>query len=344
MDEILELSTKLNTIQNGNVSSSSSTVSRALIKFSNSDISSIVSIASASGNYKAYLKGFIAYGSNIPTNYTLYANMLSYDWDMGTGRESNIPYNTDGVSWTNRIISGSWVTSSFISGQTGSYNVSSNAGGGVWYINPSSSQSFTPYSSKDIEMDITSFVASWYSSSAINNGLILRHSSSVEFNTSSIFDLKYFSRDTHTIYPPCLEIRWTDYSYTTGSFPIVSNNNIVVTLGNNPGKFKESALYRFNVNVRDKYPARQFITSSVYLNKKILPSSSYWAIKDLHTEETVIDFDSNYTLISADASGSYFNVYMNGLEPERNYKFVIKTIIGNETLIIDDNYYFKIVK
>jgi len=344
LDEILEISTKLNTLQVGNASSSTAEASRALLKFPQSDINSIVSVASASGNYKAYLKLFLANASAIPTDFTVFANMLSYDWTMGTGKESNLPQTIDGVSWTYRNISGSWLTSSFTAGQTGSYRTGGNAGGGVWYLNPSASQSFTPYSSKDVEMDITNFVVSWYSSSAINNGLILKHSSSNEFNTSSIFELKYFSRDTHTIYPPHLEVRWADVSYITGSSSIVDNNSIVVSLGNNPGTFKEASIHKFRINVRDKFPTRQFSTSSVYLNNKILPSSSYWSIKDLHTEEVIIDFDINYTSISADASGSYFNVYMNGLEPLRNYKFVFKTIIGSETLVIDDNYYFKIVK
>ena len=34
---------------------------------------------------------------------------------------------------------------------------------------------------------------------------------------------------------------------------------------------------------------------------------------------------------------------MNGLEPQRYYQILIKTTIGDDTLILDDNYYFKIV-
>ena len=38
-------------------------------------------------------------------------------------------------------------------------------------------------------------------------------------------------------------------------------------------------------------------------------------------------------------------VYMDGLEPERYYQLMVKTIVGDETLIIDnkDNY-FKVVR
>ena len=34
---------------------------------------------------------------------------------------------------------------------------------------------------------------------------------------------------------------------------------------------------------------------------------------------------------------------MKGLEPERYYQILLKAPIGNEVLILDNNYYFKIV-
>ena len=51
----------------------------------------------------------------------------------------------------------------------------------------------------------------------------------------------------------------------------------------------------------------------------------------------------DYTKISSDSKGNYFNVYMSGLEPERYYKILIKTTINSSTLIFDDNYYFKVI-
>jgi hypothetical protein len=63
----------------------------------------------------------------------------------------------------------------------------------------------------------------------------------------------------------------------------------------------------------------------------------------LDTNEFVIDFDDQYTQLSADGTSSYFTLYMNGLEPERYYKILIKSIIDGSTIIFDDNYYFKIV-
>jgi hypothetical protein len=63
----------------------------------------------------------------------------------------------------------------------------------------------------------------------------------------------------------------------------------------------------------------------------------------LDTNEYVIDYDNTFTQLSADEKGNHFTIYMNGLEPERYYKICIKTNINGSTLILDDNYYFKVV-
>ena len=63
----------------------------------------------------------------------------------------------------------------------------------------------------------------------------------------------------------------------------------------------------------------------------------------MDTNEFIINFSEEYTKLSSDSKGNYFDLYMNGLEPERYYKICVKTIINDSTLILDDNYYFKIV-
>lgn len=57
----------------------------------------------------------------------------------------------------------------------------------------------------------------------------------------------------------------------------------------------------------------------------------------------VIDFDTQFTQLSADATSSYFDVYMNGLEPERYYAILIKSEIGGTIQVFDDQYYFKVI-
>jgi hypothetical protein len=341
LDEILEIST----FESIN---STDEVSRVLIKFPTNQISE--SLARAAGKaFDVYLKLYLANASSIPLNYTLFAHPIATDWNKGTGRLGNSPITTDGAGWQykDQNSGSAWFSGSFTSGTTGSYASGSNVGGGLWYTssNYQSTQSFTNLTSKDIELKVTNAVSASYTNIISNYGFILKHSSSIEFTTQSKFETKYFSDNTHTIYPPCLEVRWDDSSYSTGSLSVISNNLFVPSLGNNKGEFQQDSVQRFRINVRDKFPARAFQTSSVYLNNKALPSTSYWSIKDLDSEEIVVDYDTTYTKISCDVSGSYFDIYMNGLEPERYYKLLFKTVLTNgETVVSDNNYYFKVIR
>jgi hypothetical protein len=151
--------------------------------------------------------------------------------------------------------------------------------------------------------------------------------------------------DTHTIYPPQLEFRWNDSLYST-TLTQLTTSDFIPVISNNKSEFEENSTYVFRIKSRDRYPARSFSTSSVYLNPKALPSTTYWALKDAKTEEIVIDFDTIYTKVSCDNTSNYFKLYMNGLEPERYYQILIKTILSNgETVVIDDpSNYFKIVR
>jgi hypothetical protein len=341
LDEILEIST-FTSINDTNE------VSRVIIKFPTDEINDIINNKVSGSIYDAYLKLYLANASSLPVNYTLYCYPISGSWESGTGRLGNVPITTDGASWGNRNqLNGiNWFNSNtFPTNTTGSFTSGSNSGGGLWYTGSyEATQSFTNITSKDIEIKVTTSVNAWISSSIENNGLIIKHSDVTEFSNQSKFETKYFSGNTHTIYPPCLEIKWDDSSYITGSLSIINSDKIVANFINNKDKYQQDSIQRFRINVRDQFPIRSFQTSSVYLNNKLLPITSYWSIKDLDTEEIIVDYDLNYTKISADENGNYFDIYMNGLEPERNYKVLIKTIINNNTLILDNNYYFKVIR
>jgi hypothetical protein len=334
LDEILDISLYESIESTGEVS-------RVLLAFSNTEISDLLTNKITPSTYKAYLKLYLANASEIPLDYTLYCHPISGSWDMGMGRAANVPSTTNGVSWKYRdTLSGS-LFNSYIANSTSSYN-GNNIGGGSWWTgsNLIATQSFNYTTNKDIELDITNAISSSY----YQNGFIIKHSSSLEFSTSSTFELKYFSTDTHTIYPPCLEFRWNDFSYSTGSLSTIQSDKVLISLSNNKGEFQEDSVNRFRVNVRDKFPTRTFQTSSLYLNNKLLPTSSYYAIKDIKTEEFIIDFDTTFTKISADSTGNYFNLYMNGLQPERYYSIIIKSIVSGSTIIHEDNNYFKVIR
>lgn len=345
LDEIMEIST-FESI------GSTNEVSRVLIQFPNTEINNIITNKVGTASFDCYLKSYLANASELPLSYDIFCHPIASTWNVGTGRLANLPITTDGVSWeyTNQDGGNVWFNPlAFPAGQTGSYQSGSNVGGGLWWTGSQyvASQSFDRISSKDIELKVTNTVNAWYYNTINNYGFIIKHSKALEFTTASKFETKYFTGNTHTIYPPCLEIRWDDSQYNTGSQSVIDSDLYVTSMGNNKQQYQQDSVQRFRVNVRQKYPPRTFtVTSFSYaLNNYALPSSSYWSIKDLDTEEIVVDYDENYTKISCDPSGSYFDVYMNGLEPERYYKLLFKSVLSNgETIVFDENYYFKVIR
>ena len=228
-----------------------------------------------------------------------------------------------------------------------------NPGGGTWFtgsINglPIGTQQRLNYTSdKDIKMNVTNTIELIHSGTIDNNGFIIKQSNEDEFKESQAkaANIKYFSIDTHTIYPPHLDMKFKDYNFDTGSSTntIIDTQEIVATLSQNQGEYQRESIQKFYINSRPQFPTRSFSTDSIYNKNYYLPTGSYYAVKDLATNEFIIDFDTQFTQISADERGSYFTIYMNGLEPERYYQILIKTTINGTTLILDDNYYFKVI-
>jgi hypothetical protein len=348
LDAILEVSNQLG--ENGTPD-----VARYLIQFDTNEIQDIFNNKIAGRSSSIYLKNFIAEAQGINQNTKLEVRAIAQEWNNGTGYTFDSPIGEDGVSWTYSLYSGSstWSINGSNSGgtYTGSYSSSyASQGGGNWYTSSTylTTESFALRNVKDIEVNTTNIVNAWYSSSLPNYGFIVKLTGSLEFNASQFVQpiFKFYSVDTNTIYPPTLEFRWRDYSTVlTGSATgsIITTSNIKMSLAENPGVFFPESINRFYVNVSPLYPARAFQTSSLYTNLNYLPTASYYAIKDLDTNEYIVNFDDNYTQISSDSTGNYFDVYMSGLEPERYYKILIKTIIQGSTIIYDDSYYFKVI-
>ena len=347
-------------------------VARFLTQFDTDEIVDVINNKIVTGSttiWDVNFRTFIAEASGISNTQILEIYPAGQSWNNGTGEFGDSPETTDGCTWADRSSKDidTWSMDSIVDGVkvTGSFNsIYSVSGGGNWFYEgttPLSSntykvtQSFALRSNKDLNVSTKEIVNNWYDKAYIsndigfsNNGFLVKLSQSAEFFTTSsqqpIF--KYYSVDTNTIYPPQLEFKWRDFTTVltgTNTGSIVTDSNLKMSLAENPGVFNINSINRFRLNVSPMYPPRTFQTSSFYLGKNFLPTASFYALKDLDTDEYVIDFDTQYTQISADSTSNYFDIYMNGLEPERYYKLLIKTNIDGSTRIYDDNYYFKII-
>ena len=360
----------ITTISNLNIAvASNPQVARFLTEFVQSEIIDVIDNKIKDKQWDVDFRSYIATAQGVVEATDISVHPLAQFWYNGTGTYLDVPQTTDGCNWNSPNFKNSgvtWTTSG--SDGTNHYVTSSfnttyaTVGGGAWYYSGSDgteyevTQSFDTRSTKDLKVNAKTVCSLWYSASLgvdasaslPNYGFITKWENSVELNTNTQIQpvMQFYSVDTNTIYPPQLEFKWRDYqSVLTGSATasIVDTTNLVSSLAENPGYFTPQSVNRFRFNVAPKYPIRVFATGSQFTGTNYLPTASYYAIKDLETNEYVIDYDTNYTQLSSDSKGNYFDLYMNGLEPERYYKVCVKTTINGSTLVLDHNYYFKVV-
>ena len=307
------------------------------------------------------LKNYAAVVTNLNSTSYLKVYPVSQSWDMGTGRFGNSPVTTNGCSWSDKIEGQNWTNGTFNDLTTGSYsqNQGTTNGGGTWYTGSittkmiTASQTFTYADSIDLDVDVTFTVDVWFSQSngigiadIPNEGFIIKQTSSIELipSQSQASTFKFYSVDTNTIYPPTLEIKFDDFFYGTSSqMQTLSQPEAFISTYNNDGVYYPQSVQRFRIAAVPQYPKKVFQTQSGYLTNFYLPKQAQYAIKDSETNEYIINFDSEYTKVSADATSSYFDIYMGGLEPERYYTILLKTEIGGTTKIFDEDMMFKVI-
>jgi len=212
------------------------------------------------------------------------------------------------------------------------------------------SQSYD-HSTTDMRMDVTDIVKTWiYSGSAggpggepvPNEGFLVKRSGSMknadtaqpEGSTTHLGNFSFFSRDTNTIYSPKLEVQWDDSSWNSGSLqPITGSDfdDMAFYVKGLRSEYKQDSKTKIRVVGRAKYPEKTYATSPTQLSVKYLPSgSTYYSIKDAQTEEVIIPFGSG-SIVSCDSTGNYFNIWLNGLQPERIYNIQFKATVSQST-------------
>ena len=308
LDEILEVSK----VYYGNLKD----IARSLIKFETTPLSSsIVSGEVTMSQAELILRECEA--NEIPNDYEIYAFPVSESWDMGIGTRFD-DITTDGCSWETRKTNINWLVGSASLESSGSFN----GKGGMWFTGSSATQSFS-YESADIVMDVTTAMNSWISGSLPNEGFIIKHDSEKENDTIDYGQLKFFSKETNTIYQPKIRLGWDDSIFVTGSLTALEADDINVTFKRLKTRYKIGSKPEIRVFAREKYPLKTYTNQYAYTDVYYLPTSSCYQIKDIVTEEVVVPF-GDYTKLSCDANGNYFNLNLTNWEPNRNYYIEIK--------------------
>jgi hypothetical protein len=327
-------------------------VARTLIKFNTTQISQSIVESIGTGSYSVFLNLKSANSEQIPLEYTIYANAVSGSWTMGTGTKfDNI--TSDGVSWYYLNGSSKWQDlSGSYPAQTDTSSIS-NGGGGLWYSASVASQSFSN-EPDDIRMDVTNIVKLWISGSnrLTNDGIILHHHTSASISTDNdgldYGVLKFFSKETNTIYEPKLELVWDDSvgNFNTGSLTPVtgsaSDSDYKVIVSNLKKEYPQNQKVKVRVKGRDMFPLKSFGKTFAYDQTKYLPTTTYYQLEDYKTGEIIFPF-GQYTKVSCDSISNYFIMDLNTLPINRTYLLKLEIVEGGISTIIDEKLIFEIV-
>ena len=276
--------------------------------------------------------------SEIPLDYAIYAYPVSQSWEMGIGTRFD-DITTDGVAWNYRASGSKWLIGSMSLESTGSYN----GRGGTWFTGSYGTQSFS-YESSDISMNVKTTLDTWISGTLPNEGFIIKHSSNFENDTVDYGQLKFFSKETHTIHQPKIRLGWDDSVFETGSLSSVTlTEDISINCKKLKKQYKVNSTPTIQVFAREIYPAKTFSNTFAYNDASYLPTSSFYQVRDLNSNDVVIPF-SDYSKLSCDSNGNYFKINLTNFEVNREYKVEFKVERNNSIEYFDDDLTFEVVR
>lgn len=310
---------------------------RSLMQFDIATISQSLSDGIIPLDSTFELKMYVARADDLQIGQSIELNEVSRSWVEGSGyyyQNTNVPYTAsrvsttgytenDGVTWRNRFSGSMWsVTGSEFSGVSLSSSIADPV--------------------TDMTFDVTSFVQDWVSGTVPNNGLVMKLPDVSELDDLNAGNIRFFSRQTHTVYSPTITAKYNNQVYITGS---ISGSNVAQTLvtpRNLQPKYRRGDIVRVDLSVRDRYPLKTFDTVfSNFAGNQRLPQTSYYSIVDVQSNADIIPFD-DYSRINCDGSGSYFDFQVQGMYPGRFYKVKIKIVDPNYTRVLDVGHYFSI--
>lgn len=317
--------------------------SRILLKFDVKNIKSFltsnnINIDSASFTLKLYT----ATESELPFDYTIEIKSTSGSWKNGSGRYYGQEIS-DGVTWDSitGVSSAVWDTTT-----PNKYYFTEVSGGGNWYTDVTSytASVFNYGDDSDLVVNVTPLIKDWINNVRVNDGFLIKFESSSFLQPSfSNTTISYYSTNTNTVYAPQLQMSWDTGSYSSSLAVMTFRDNPILYITNLKAEYLENTKYRIYLGTRPKYPRPTFTQTNQFASTKILPQTSYYQIVDAYTLETIVPY-SEYTKISGDNTGSYFDFWTTLMYPERFYKFEFKIQYTDTTEYYNSNdFIFKVI-
>ena len=308
LDEIIEIG-KVAKPEDLDIAYSAS-AARALVNFTLPTSGSIPDTASF------YLNLKIANAEKMPYSQQLEIYEISGSWVEGSGYFVQQSVNPrDGATW---------------SGSNAAAGISWSILGGDYYASPSTSVVLNEYPMQDLRVNVSSIMQAVLINNRNFKGFIVKFSSASEADYVNEGNIKFFSKQTHTIHAPILEAVWDTSAFSTGSLKPIPNTYDIEVVPKNPKEtYVRGSKERVRFVIRDKYPRKNFDATLRYKNVYYLPTSSYFSIVDKQAGTTLYPID-NFAKLDCDATGSYFVLDTSPLYKNRYYTVNLQINNGSE--------------
>jgi hypothetical protein len=260
----------------------------------------------------------VANAEKLNQNEFVYVYPMSSSWDEGSGYYNQTPYvSSDGATWRRYATGSFWVAS-----------------GSDFNVTPVVSASLDNLSNDRFRIDVTDVVRPMISGSSpsTNFGLLMKFANGSESDNDNEGTVKFFSRNTHTIHEPVLELLWDAQTISAGTLKALVNFDIELAPNNLKSEYTKGEVFKLYFTVRDKYPQKVYTNTNRFDNKYYLPTASNFSITDIGSGTTVIQFD-DYSKVDADTNGSFITVDTTSLFKGRFYAIRLKVVLNTETYI-----------
>lgn len=278
-------------------------------------------------NAKYYLNLYLANAISVDRGQTIEVYPVDAEWNEGSGYFYPIlKQSTKEATW-----------------QKAKTNVNWSSSGSSFTTVTSSYTQLTQVPIRDVSIDVTNIMASVVAGTNATawNGIILKYPTADENNSEIVSNIKFFSRDTSTIFAPTLEIVWNNQTFVTGSLKPIPSSKLSILPKNLKQSYVQGEVDKIYLVVRDQFPDKRFDAVQRYKNTYYLPTSSYFRIRDEVSDVEIHSFDQ-YSAINCDASGSYISLDTTGLQANRFYVLDLKVQTTNSTFFPEFNYRFKV--
>lgn len=277
---------------------------------------------------KYYLNLYLANAINVDRGQNIEVYPVDVQWDEGSGYFNPIisQNNTKAATW-----------------QHAKTNINWSVSGSSFIATTSSLVELTQVPIRDVSIDVTNIIAPVVAGTNTFtwNGILLKYPSADEVDNQVISNIKFFSRDSSTIFAPTLEIVWDDQTFITGSLKPIPSSKISILPKNLKQVYTQGEIDKIYLVIRDQYPDKRFDAVQRYKNTFYLPTSSYFRIRDEVSDVEIHSFDK-YSAINCDTSGSYITLDTLGLQANRYYTLDLKIKTVNSTFFPEFNYRFKV--